>query len=166
MELTRPVILTHCDSSAEAKVSADASSFSLGAVLLQKDSDIWKPVAYASRSLPDTERQYAQIEKEALAAVWACEKFSEYLLGCTFLIETDHKPLVPLLGLDSLSPRILRFRLRLSRFSYSIQHVPGKHLYTPDTLSCTPVSTADNRDKIFQKEAETFATAAVDNLPA
>ena len=120
------------------------------------------------RSLSDTERQYAQIEKEALAVVWACDKFSEYLLGCTFLIETDHKPLVSLLGLNSLHPRILRFRLRLSRFGYSIQHVPGKHLhvYTPNTLSCAPVSPADNRDKIFQKEAETFATAAVDNLPA
>ena len=169
LELTRSVILTHYDTLVEAKVSADASFFGLGAVLLQKDSDIWKPVAYASRSLSDTECQYAQIEKEALMAVWACDKFSEYLLGHTFLIETDHKRLVPLLGaksLDSLPPRILRFRLRLSRFSYSIQHVPGKHLYTPDTLSRAPVSTADERDKVFQKKAEIFATAAVENLPA
>ena len=123
LELTRFAMLTHYDPLAEVKVSADASSFGLGAVLLQKDASMWKPVVLASRSLSDTERQYAQIVKEALAAVWACDKFSVYLLGRTFLIETDHNPLVPLLGmksLDSLPPRILRFRLHLSRFSYLI----------------------------------------------
>ena len=168
-ELTKPVILTHYDPTAEVKVSADASSFGLGAVLLQKKSNTWKPVAFASRTMSVTERQYAQIEKEALAAVWACDKFSDYLLGRTFLIETDHKPLVSLLGtksLDNLPPRILRFRLRLSRFSYSIHHVPGKLLYTPDTLSRAPVSTVDERDEVFQHEAEMFAIAAVTNLPA
>ena len=60
--------------------------------------------------MSEAECHYAQIEKEALAAVWACDKLSHYLLGRTFLIKTDHKPLVSLLGtksLDSLPPRIL-----------------------------------------------------------
>ena len=58
-----------------------------------------------------TESRYAQIEKEALAATWACEKFSTYVLGKKVLLETDHKPLVPLMTykhLDDLPPRILR----------------------------------------------------------
>ena len=62
---------------------------------------------YASRSLTETERRYAQIEKEALAKTWACEKFSQYILAKQILIETDHKPLVPLLSskhLDDLPP--------------------------------------------------------------
>ena len=57
-----------------------------------------------------TESRFAQIEKEALATTWACEKFSTYVLGMKFLIETDHKPLVPLLGtkhLDSVCPQEL-----------------------------------------------------------
>ena len=61
----------------------------------------------------------------------------------SFVLETDHKPLVPLLGktnLNSLTPRILRFRIRLMRFQYAIYHVPGKFLYTADTLSCAPPS--------------------------
>ena len=95
------MILTHYNLSAEVKVSADASSFGLGAVPLQKDATIWKPVAFASRAMSETERCYAQIKKEALAAVWACDKFADYLLGHTFIIETDHKPLVPLLGSKS-----------------------------------------------------------------
>ncbi|KAL5463805.1 hypothetical protein EMCRGX_G032740 [Ephydatia muelleri] len=54
--------------------TADASSHGLGAVLLQKHDSEWKPVAYASRSLSDTEANYAQIEKEALASVWAAKR--------------------------------------------------------------------------------------------
>ena len=88
-------------------MSADASSFGLGAVLFQKDKDDWKPVAYASRLMSKTERRYAQIEKEALAVTWGCEKFTDYILGQKFLIESDHKPLIPLLNtkqLDSMPP--------------------------------------------------------------
>ena len=136
--IATPRVLAHYDVIADTKISADASSYGLGAVLLQYHSDTWKPVAFASHSLTDTEHRYAQIEKEALALTWACERFSEYVLGKQIQLETDHKPLVPILGnksLDSLPPRVLRFRLRLMKFQYTIKHVPGKELYTPDTLS-------------------------------
>ena len=75
--------------------------------------------------------------KEALATTWACERFSDYILGKTIAIKTDQNPLVPLLStkhLDSISPRVLCARLRLIRFDYSIVHIPGKQLYTADTL--------------------------------
>ena len=52
----------------------------------------------ASRSLSETERHYAQTEKEAFAITWALEKFCEHVLGKIIHIETDHKPLIPLLG--------------------------------------------------------------------
>ena len=91
--------------------------------------------------MSDTEKQYAQIEKEALAVTWSCDKFSNYILGRHFDIETDHKPLVPLLStknLDNLPPRVLRLQLRLARYNYDIQHAPRKLLYTADTLSRAP----------------------------
>ena len=112
-DLSQPTVLCIYDPNAETKISADASSQGLGAVLLQKYDSEWKPVAYASRSLSDTEANYAQIEKEALASVWACEKFSSYVLGMQFMIKTDHKPLVALFGskhMDELPPRIFRFK--------------------------------------------------------
>lgn len=77
------------------------------------DTSSWRPVAYASRSMSKTEKRYAQVE--ALAVTWACDKFANYIIGMKVLTETDHKPLIPLLGskhLDDLPPRILRFRLR------------------------------------------------------
>ena len=149
------------------KISADASSYGLGAVLLQKEDSEWQPVAFASRSMTETEHHYAQIEKEALATTWACEKFSTYVLGKPFMIETDHKPLVPLLGtkhLDSLPPRVLRFRLRLARFTYSIVHVPGKLLYTADTLSRSPLTTSS--DASLEELAELAMHSCIAHLPA
>ena len=120
--------------------------------------------------MSETERRYAQIEKEALATTWACEKFANFIVGTHFQIETDHKPLVPLLGvkhLDGLPPRVLRFRLRLDRFSYDITHVPGKELYTADTLSRAPLSDQPSADSIaLQDLAELCVIAAVSNLPA
>ena len=114
-----------------------------------------------------TERQYVQIEKEALAVTWACEKFPNFILGRQFEIEIDHKPLAPLLStkhLDNLPPRVLRFRLRLARFDYTISHVPGKHLYTVNALSRSPLPTTG--DPSTQSEVETFIEAVTSTLPA
>ena len=64
------------------------------------------------------------------------------VLGRKFTIEMNHKPLIPPLNsknLDALPPRILRFRLRLAKFNYTVYHVPGKQLFTADALSCAPV---------------------------
>ena len=112
VELAKPTVLTPYNPIAQTKVSVDASSYGLGAMLMQKSRTLWKPVEYALRSMTDTEQLYAQIEKEALAIVWACEKFATYIIGLKFLIETDHKLLVPLLGtkhLDDLPPRVLLY---------------------------------------------------------
>ncbi len=66
-ELSGSTILALYNPLAATKVSADASAYGLGAVLLQEDNSIWKPVAYASRSMSETEQRYAQIEKEAFS---------------------------------------------------------------------------------------------------
>ena len=114
-EILTPTLLALYDTSSKTKDSADSSSVGMGAVLLQCSREgEWRPVVIASRSLAETETRYAQNEKEGLASTWASEKFSNYLLGMRFTLETDHKPRVPLLGnkeLDQLPPRVLRFHL-------------------------------------------------------
>ena len=168
-ELMTPTVLRHYSPQALTKISADASSYGIGAVLLQQTDERWLPVAYASRAMTTTESRYAQIEKEALATTWACERFSSYVLGKQIILETDHKPLVPLLTykhLDNLPPRILRFRLRLMRFDYHISHVPGKYLYTADALSRAPTRNSDEEATKLQEEVEWFMQTVVSHLPA
>ncbi|KAK7930380.1 hypothetical protein WMY93_006775 [Mugilogobius chulae] len=169
--LSSPEVLAQYSNSADTRVAADASPYGIGAVLTQKQSDdSWRPVTYISRGLTDTERRYAQIEKEALAVTWACERLSSYLMGLQFTLITDHKPLVPLLstrGLDDLPPRILRFRLRLLRFSFNIIHVPGKNLVTADALSRAPLAGPPSAgDLQLEKEVEVFVDCVVSHLPA
>ena len=140
----------------------------------------------------ETKMRQAQIEKEALATTWTCECFSDYILGKTIAIETDHKPIVPLLStkhLDNILPRVLCFRLRLMRFNYSIIHVPGKLLYTADALSRVPqthseedlrrsacieahmaailsqfLANEDRLDVYFKAQAEDLTLSEIDHL--
>uniref|UniRef100_A0A3P8RZR4 Gypsy retrotransposon integrase-like protein 1 n=1 Tax=Amphiprion percula TaxID=161767 RepID=A0A3P8RZR4_AMPPE len=120
--------------------------------------------------MTNAERRYAQIEKEALALTWACERFQSYLVGMDFLIQTDHKPLISLLGsraLDDLPPRILRFRLRLLRFTYKIEHVPGKNLITADALSRAPIQAPPTmQDKQLEEDVCVSINQILQQLPA
>ena len=153
---------------AETMLPADASSNGLGAVL-QKFKAEWRPVVFASRSMSETETKYAQIEKEALAITWACDKFSVYILGKQITVETDHKPLVPLLSskpLYCLPPRILRFRLRLMRYNFAINHVPGKLMYTADTHYRAHTSAQGKDCEVLQDDAELFAAQVIAHLSA
>ena len=166
--LTSSPILALYDVKLPTKVSADSSSYGLGAVITQEHSEGWRPVAYASRTLTSAETRYAQIEKEALASTWACEKFEDYLLGLKFTLETDHKPLVPLLGqkdIEQLPPRLQRLRLRLMRYTFDIIHVPGRELYTADTLSRAPQSTTTETN-ILEQDVAKYVNMIVQGLPA
>ena len=148
-------------------VSADASAYGLGAVLRQKQPDkSLRPIVYVSRTMTECEQRYAQIEKEALALTWACERLNQYLLGTRFLLETDHNPLVPLLSTKNLEelPIIQRFRLRMMRYQYDIKHVPGKELNTADFLSRSPLPNTGISE--LQEETEAYINLIVSHLPA
>ncbi|GFS27123.1 Pol polyprotein [Elysia marginata] len=135
----------------------------------QKPGGSRRPVSYISRSLTSAEKNYAVIEKEALAATWASERFSEYILGSKYTIETDHKPLVPLLTkkeLHKMSPIILRFRLRLMRFNPNVFHVSGKQQKTADALFRAPFSLPSKADAALVNDADAMAQQTLDNLPA
>ena len=162
-ELTSAPVLTSFRLGGKHRLTADASKASLGAALLQADGEGgWQPVAYISRAMTPAETRYAQIEKEALAITWACEKLDFYLVGNFFEIETDHKPLVQLLGVKDLSGlplRVQRFRMRLMRYRYDIFHTPGTEMFLADLLS-RPTH-GDPRVTVKEGRVETHIRAIV-----
>lgn len=108
--------------------NVDTSSYWQGSVVLQWQDDMkMLPITYASHAMSETETHYTQINKEALMTTWACECFSNYLIGLYFPIENNHKPLVPLLGskdLGELPARLQRFYICLMQYGYTIFYVP------------------------------------------
>ena len=121
---SKPVI-KYFDVNKESELLVDASPFGLGAMLIQYDRDgTAKVVAYVSRALTPTIQKYAQIEREALAVVWACEHFNLYIFGKPITVATDHKPLVSLLGSPTakLPMRLERWMLRLQPYSPFIRY--------------------------------------------
>ena len=162
--ITSSPVLSFFDPNKPTVLSVDASSYGLGACLLQSHSNELRPIAFASRSLSEAERKYAQIEKECLAAVWGCEKFTSYLVGLHFKLLTDHKPLVPLImtkDIDRVPVRCQRLLLRLMRFDLEAEHVPGKDLVVADTLSRAPLLTQVSCDDQMVTEE---VTLFVDNI--
>nr|XP_039266286.1 uncharacterized protein K02A2.6-like [Styela clava] len=108
-------------SDCRTRIIADASPTGLGSALTQLQDGIWRVISYASRTMSDVERRCSQTEKEALAIVWACERFNLYIFGRKFELETDHKPLECIYSKTSKpSARIERWVLRLQAYDFKI----------------------------------------------
>ena len=121
-------------------VQVDASLRGLGACLIQKHKGKDQPIAFASKSLTDAETRYANIERELLAIVFACQRFSTYLLGQSFVAESDHKPLemIAMKNLANVPPCLQRMLLELQRYDVTIKYRPGKEMQLADALSRCP----------------------------
>jgi hypothetical protein len=126
-------VLRYYDVAKEVTLQCDASQSGVGAVLLQEG----QPVAFTSRALTSTERNYAQIEKELLAIVHACDRFDQYVFGRDITIETDHKPLEVILQKPLLAApkRLQRMMMQLQKYNLKVVYKRGSELYIADTLS-------------------------------
>jgi len=123
---------------------------------------------HETRSMTDCEKLYSQMEKEALALTWACERFSEYILGMHFTLVTDHENLVSSImkkTLDEVTPRITRFKIRLMRYKFVLINIPGKEMYTADTLSRAPLPDTECTKSRLEEEAESFIRFVIEQYP-
>nr|XP_047132680.1 uncharacterized protein K02A2.6-like [Hydra vulgaris] len=151
-------LLAHFDPSRKIVVHCDASPYGVGAVLSQQQYDgSEKPVSFASRTLNMAERNYAQIEKEGLALVFAVKKFHQFLFGQKFTLYTDHKPLLGLFSESKELPtraaaRVLRWALLLSAYDYQLLYCPGEKNATADGLSRLPLDVSKEKSRLKTKE--------------
>jgi len=132
--ITSDPILAVYDSAKPVVIQTDASKNGLGCVILQNGH----PISFASRTLTKSEQKWAQIEKELLAIVFACERFHYYVYGREFLVESDHKPLEVLLSrdIDSVTMRLQRMLLYLLKYpKMSVKYKPGRDMLVADCLS-------------------------------
>ena len=125
------------------------------------------PVAYASRTLTPAERNYAQLEREALAIVFGVKKFNQYLFGRQFTLVTDYQPPCKLFGhKEGVRPlavaRMQRWSLILSAYCYRIEYIPGLNNKCADCLSRLPHPTTSAHPA--EKGNEVHAMS-IDNLP-
>lgn len=130
--LTSAPILSQADETKPYIIKGDASSYAIGAVLVQGEGEDEHPVEFASRLLTSAERNYSTTEREALAVVWAVTKFRGYIEGLPVTIVTDHQALKWLMSLKTPSGRLARWALLLQAFDITIKYAPGR----TNTVDC------------------------------
>ncbi|UYV72938.1 hypothetical protein LAZ67_10001233, partial [Cordylochernes scorpioides] len=145
-------------------ITTDASHSGIGCVVSQlSEKGEERIVACASRTLSDAERKYSIVEKEALACVWACEKFIRLVWGQKFTLRTDQSSLTTLLttkGYDREGLRIARWSARLMNFDYIIEYRKGRDNVLPDYLSRSSLSSHED----YGGEVELIASINQDIL--
>ncbi len=137
-------VLVHYDGNRPLKLACDASPYGVGAVISHiMDNGEEHPIAFASRTLTEIEKKYAQIEREALSIIYGVRKFHKYIYGRKFTLITDHKPLLAILGPKAAIPtlaalRMQRWALVLMAYNYDIEYRKSADHMNADAMSRLP----------------------------
>ncbi|XP_024891943.1 uncharacterized protein K02A2.6-like [Temnothorax curvispinosus] len=179
--LISPQVLMQYDPSLPLILATDASKTGLGAVLSHRlGNGQERPIAYASRTMSTTEQRYPQIDKEALAIVWAVKKFFYYLYARKFILITDHKPLTQILHPEKSLPTLCISRMAnyadyLAHFNFDVVFRPTNQNINADYCSRIPYPSTRNevnklsfhggRDGNEEDGIDRFALHQIQQLP-
>ena len=169
-QIASDLVLTHFNPALPLRLASDASPYGIGAVMSHVlPNGTERPIAFASRTLSTAERNYAQIDKEALAIVWAVRKFHTYLYGRDFVLVTDHTPLTAIFHPEKDLPamtaaRLQRYALFLAGHRYSIEYRNTHEHANADGLSRLPLA-SDAASHPVDVEVDAFHVAQLEHLP-
>ena len=167
-------VLTHYDPSLPIQMAGDASAYGLGAVIAHVFPDSSEcSVAFASRTLTSSEKNYEHVEKEAISLIVGVKHFHSYLYGWKFILVTDHNPLLAILSSNNGIPTLAAARLQrwawiMMAYHYVIQFRPtGQHanadsffLWLP--LHKIPMEYTDSDSMLFNmSQIEALSVPAV-----
>jgi len=131
-----PPVLSLPKTNRKLVVDVDACADQVGCTLLQEEpGELLHPVGYWSRGLTAAEQNYSKTERECLGVVWAVLKLRHFLDGQRFLIRTDHQAHSWIYSTTDSSGRLMRWRLRLSEYTFDMVFKPGASHNFPDFLS-------------------------------
>lgn len=118
-------------------IETDSSDLAIGAVLVQMQNGVRKCIAYFSKKLSSTQRKYSATERECLAVLLSIENFRHFVEGSQFIVQTDAMSLTFLrtMSIESKSPRIARWALKLSKYDLILQYKKGCDNIPADALS-------------------------------
>ena len=142
--------MAHYDPKLPLVLTTDASPVGLGACLSHRVTEngktFLKPLSYASCSLKPSERNYAQVDREGLAVIWAVKHYRQYILGKHVELHTDCSALIKIFGPKNdfggcVTGRLNRWATQLSEYDFTIIHIKGASNRTCDSLSRLPVQT-------------------------
>ena len=164
--LTSDAVLVHYDTKKQLRLSCDASQYGVGTVLSHTVNGEERPIAFASRTLSKAERNYGQVEKEALALIFGVKKFQKYVYGRQFTMVTDHKPLLSILNPKAAVPsiaaaRMQRWAMFLAAYQYIIEYKSGKAHANADCLSRLPIQGTME----LEDPSTVFQVSFVEELP-
>ena len=138
--LTDAPVLAFADPTKPYVLHIDASLEGLGAVLNQEYPEGLRPVAFASRKLSSSERNYPVHQLEYLALKWGVvDKFHDYLYGASFTVRTDNNPLTYILTTAKLNATGHRWLAALSTYNFTLKYRPGSSNIDADSLSRNPL---------------------------
>ncbi len=147
-EISKSTTLKFYNADKPVTLTCDASKSGLGAAVIQDE----QPIAYASKSMTKSQMNYAQIEKELLAILFACERFHDYVYGRKVTVETDHQPLTSIFKkpLFAAPARLQRMLLRLQQYDIDIVYKKGKDLIVADALSRAYLEDTSSEEEEFE----------------
>jgi hypothetical protein len=119
-------------------LNTDASTVAIGGELFQLNNGERLTLGYASRTLKPAETRYTTTEQEALAIVYCCAKFRQYIIGHRTIAETDRQALTFIRTCRLTSGRLTRWSLALQEYNLDIEYIPGKLNIIADTLTRYP----------------------------
>ncbi|KAI8117633.1 hypothetical protein CVS40_10560 [Lucilia cuprina] len=168
-EILKDRVLVPFNQSLPVVLVCDASPTGIAAVLSHIMDGEERPVAFISRALTKAERNYSQLDREALAIIFAIHKFFMYLYGREFTLITDIRPLFRIFHHNNKSPamtsgRLLRYASFLQGFNYKIEHRKADDIVNVDCLSRAPIKEKPNSEHFIDEEVRIIQEQIVNQI--